>query len=89
MRRLLMDTAWARLSGSRERCAILSTDSDSYAAPDWIDRNLRAVERGADAVGGEIRLIYEDYELLPNAVRLAYLQDRRYQLLVAEMEASG
>ena len=86
VRRLLMDTAWARLGACRERCVILSTDSDSYAAPDWIAQNLRAMERGADAVGGAIRLIRHDYEALPDAVREAYGNDRAYQYLVAEME---
>ncbi len=86
VRRLLMDTAWARLAQCRERCVILSTDSDSYVAPDWIAQNLWAVERGADAVGGAIRLIRHDYEALPDAVREAYGNDRAYQYLVAEME---
>ena len=86
VRKLLMDTAWARLSSASEPCIILATDSDSYAAPDWIDRNLRAIERGEDPVGRDISIINDDYEALPNALRLAYAQDRRYQVLVAEME---
>ena len=86
VRRLLMDTAWARLAACLETCAILSTDSDSYATPDWIAQNLSAMDRGADAVGGEIRLNCNDYESLPYAVRKAYRSDREYQYLVAEME---
>ena len=86
VRKMLMDTAWRRLQGCREACAILSTDSDSYATPDWIARTLRAVEEGADAVGGELRLICNDDEVLPDGVREAYRADRRYQYLVAEME---
>ncbi len=86
VRKMLMDTAWRRLQGCREVCAILSTDSDSYAAPDWIARTLRAIEEGADAVGGELRLIGHDYESLPDGVRAAYAADRRYQYLLAEME---
>ena len=85
-RRLLMDTAWSRLQGARERCAILSTDADSYVAKDWIAQNLLAMERGADAVGGVIELICNDFESLSHAVRTAYAADRRYQYLVAEME---
>ena len=85
-RRMLMDTACARLAGCVATCAILSTDSDSYAAPDWMTQNLRAIERGADAVGGRIQLICNDEESLPVAVRLAYERDREYQYLVAEME---
>ena len=86
VRKMLMDTAWRRLQGRGGTCAILSTDSDSYAAPDWIARNLQALEKGADAVGGELRLISDDYESLPDEVRAAYEADRRYQYLVAEME---
>lgn len=85
-RRLLMDTAWSRLQGARGSCAILSTDADSYVAADWIAQTLLAIERGADAVGGVIELICNDYEALPEAVREAYGADRRYQYLVAEME---
>ncbi len=86
VRKLLMDTAWMRLSERREQSVILSTDSDSYAAPDWIAQNLRSISRGADAVGGELRLIAADHQSLPLPVREAYGDDRRYQLLVAEME---
>ncbi|GAC1426406.1 MAG: hypothetical protein NVSMB62_23940 [Acidobacteriaceae bacterium] len=92
-RRLLMDTAWRRLTqtGSsdghaRTTRAILSTDADSVVAPDWIARNLRALEEGADAVGGEIRLTYSDLQRLPLGARRAYLRDRQYQRLVAELE---
>ena len=86
VRKMLMDTAWRRLQERAGVCAILSTDSDSYAAPDWIERTLRAMEEGADAVGGELRLIDKDYETLPEGVRAAYAADRQYQYLVAEME---
>ncbi len=86
VRRLLMNTACHRLSACRETCAILSTDSDSYAAPDWIAQTLLAIEKGADAVGGAICLIRNDHESLPATVQRAYRNDRRYQLLVAEME---
>ncbi len=85
-RRLLMDTAWERLQGRHETCVILSTDSDSYPARNWIAENLRALDDGADAVGGVIELIESDYEALPLGVRRAYRNDRRYQYLIAEME---
>ena len=92
-RRMLMDTAWHRLDqgldqgrGQRSAVAILSTDSDTLAAPDWIARNLGALEDGADAVGGAIRLKAGELEALPAGARRAYLRDRRYQRLVAELE---
>ncbi len=87
VRRLLMDTAWHRLPSSCAGIwAILSTDSDTLVAADWIMQNLRALERGADAVGGAIRLKHGELELLPAGARRAYQRDRRYQRLVAELE---
>ena len=86
-RRLLMDTAWRRLEQSFERPAgILSTDADTIVAPDWITQILCALARGADAVGGSIRLKDGDLKSLPAGARRAYLRDRRYQRLVAELE---
>jgi hypothetical protein len=98
-RRMLMDTAWRRLTrtarlthtfssdlAARSAKAILSTDADTVVAPDWIARNLRALREGADAVGGAIRLKPGDLERLPSAARQAYLRDQRYQRLVAELE---
>jgi GT2 family glycosyltransferase len=86
-RRLLMDTAWHRLAqATRPATAILSTDSDTVVAPDWIARNLHALAAGADAVGGRIQLKPGELEALPTGVRRAYRRDRRYQRLVAELE---
>lgn len=96
-RRLLMDTGWRRLLHNGRTCrgrpatlaamAILSTDSDTVVAPDWIVRNLRALAGGADAVGGVIRWKQGHLESMPAGARRAYLRDRRYQRLVAELEA--
>ena len=87
-RRLLMDTAFSRLAGSRAQpCAILATDADSLVAPDWIAQNLRALQQaGADAVGGFIALKPCDLEALPAQVRVCYERDRRYAALIAELE---
>ncbi len=85
-RRLLMDTAWSRLAG-RTASAILSTDADTLVAPDWVAQNLRAIENGADAVGGVIDLMDGDLDSLPSGARDAYLRDRKYQRLVAELES--
>ena len=87
-RRLAMDTAWHRLR-TRSRSsvtAIMTTDADSVVAPDWIARNLAAVEAGADAVGGLIRLREGDLANLPQFVRHCYAQDRRYAALIAKLE---
>lgn len=86
-RRLLMDTAWARLRcHDTEACGILSTDSDTRVAPDWIAQNLRALASGADAVGGVIELKPGELALLPEGARRSYLADREHQRLVAELE---
>ena len=85
-RRLLMDTAWSRLRGRPRTCGILSTDSDTLVAPDWIAQNLRALERGADAVGGVIELKSGELDQLPEGARRAYLQDREFQRMQAELE---
>jgi len=85
-RRMLMDTAWARLDGRAGSAGILSTDSDTVVAPHWIAQNLRALDEGADAVGGVIGLKAGELERLPKGARTAYLLDREYQRLFAELE---
>ena len=86
-RRMLMDTAWHRMSENTSHvCGILSTDSDTTVAPDWIFRNLQAFEKGADAIGGAIRLKPGELDQLPEGARHGYLLDREYQRLVAEYE---
>jgi hypothetical protein len=50
-RRLAMEEA-LRTAGLKS--VLLTTDADAVPAPDWIDANLRAIENGADLVGGNI-----------------------------------
>jgi len=86
-RRLVMDTAWHRLQGARGRStAILSTDADTLVDPRWVANNLRALDQGADAVGGVIRLKEDELGDLSAGVQRAYRRDRQYQRLVAELE---
>ncbi len=86
-RRLLLDTAWQRLNGSGSVSgALLCTDADSTVAPDWIVQNLRSLQRGADAVGGQITLAEGEIESLPACVRRCYRQDRCYGELVSQIE---
>ena len=61
-RRLAMQAA-AELAGPRG--VLLSTDADSRPAPDWMLRNLEALDRGADAVAGRAELAPEDHALIP------------------------
>ena len=85
-RRMMMDTAWRRLNAREEVCGIISTDSDTQVSPDWVVQNMAALEAGADAVGGVILLEDGELQSLPLGVRKAYLRDRRYQRLVAQLE---
>ncbi len=52
-RRLAMERAW-QISSEPMRSVLLTTDADSAPIPTWIDANLRAIEAGADIVGGRI-----------------------------------
>lgn len=88
-RRLLMDTAWSRLVQAVDQgspCAILSTDADSVVATDWLAQNMRALQEGADVVGGRVNLLQQDLESLPQSVRRCYESDREYAQLIAELE---
>ncbi len=87
VRRLLMNEAARRLnSNQRGGGIILTTDSDTRVAPDWIAQNLREIENGADAVGG--RILLDDFELgkMDAAARRIHLLDEKYRLLAAEFE---
>ena len=90
-RRLLMDTAHHRLEHtSHPFPAILSTDADTIVAPDWVARNLDAIEAGADVVGGVIHLFPDDLAALRAhnpGTYLAYQLDRQLQALVAQLES--
>lgn len=83
-RRLLMDTACARLDGTGG--VLLSTDADTLLAEDWLAQTLAAIARGADVVTGAILLSAAELDALPAGARQGYLYDRCYQRLVAELE---
>lgn len=51
-RRMAMERAAAACPP--ERGVILTTDADAVPDPDWIDATLRAIDRGADLVGGKL-----------------------------------
>jgi glucosyl-3-phosphoglycerate synthase len=52
-----MDIACSRLESlGRGDGLIASTDADSMVAADWLARQLEALEKGARAIGGEVRL---------------------------------
>lgn len=86
-RRLLMDEACRRLDvvGNRN-CAILSTDADSQATPNWIARNQEELARGVDAVGGRIVIPACEKDLLDPTTRELYRHDHLYRRFVSWVE---
>jgi glycosyltransferase involved in cell wall biosynthesis len=66
-RKLGMDAAAERLrSLGFPRGLIATTDADSEPAPDWLERQLAHLERGADVIAGAIEL--DETGQLPSAV---------------------
>jgi hypothetical protein len=87
-RRLLMDDACRRLLGNyRPHGAIVSLDADTRPDPTWLAATLRAVARGADAVGGRIVTDPAERAALPHGARLRHLRDVAFRLLFAELES--
>jgi glucosyl-3-phosphoglycerate synthase len=67
-RKLGMDAAAERLrSLGLPRGLIATTDADSEPAPDWVERQLAHLGRGADVIAGAIELATEETQL-PTAV---------------------
>ncbi|MBV9300759.1 MAG: glycosyltransferase [Acidobacteriaceae bacterium] len=89
VRRLLMDEACRRLeSRDLHDSPILSTDSDSQVAPNWISRNREELTSGAEAVGGRIVIPACEECLLDPATRAIQRYDHLYRRLVAWVEDS-
>ncbi|HEX3683126.1 MAG TPA: glycosyltransferase [Bryobacteraceae bacterium] len=87
VRRLLMDEACRRLE-TLGRCEglILSTDSDSRVAPNWICRNSDEIARGAQAVGGRIVVLPCELDAMHPMTLEIYRQDHLYRRLVSWVE---
>ena len=82
VRRTLMDVAFERLCAvGLPRGVIASTDGDSTVENTWVYYTLKAIEQGADVVGG--RIIAQ-----PQPIgRRYYLQDVMYRYLQAQLES--
>jgi glucosyl-3-phosphoglycerate synthase len=89
-RRMGMELASARLLGlGRPKGLIASTDADTVVAPDWLTAQLRAVSRGAMAIGGRIELA-EDSSLPESIFRWHTKRGRRrHETLLSEPERLG
>jgi glucosyl-3-phosphoglycerate synthase len=81
-----MDIGCARLESlGRGGGLLASTDADSVVAPDWIARQLEAIEAGAEAIGGEVTLDPDEAAALPDGV----LARREADLAVRTTEAAA
>jgi glucosyl-3-phosphoglycerate synthase len=83
-RQVGMDAACARLLRvGRPEGLIACTDADTVVAPDWLTAQLRAVSRGARAIGGRIELA--DDGSLPESVWRRYAEQgrRRHERLLS------
>jgi GT2 family glycosyltransferase len=83
-RRAAMDAAAALLDGG-PRAALLSTDADGRAAPDWLTANLAALAAGADAVAGAFLPDAAEVASLPPALRIREESERAYAALSDEL----
>jgi hypothetical protein len=83
-RRLLMDTAAARLPANG---VIATTDADTVVAPDWVAMTLAEFSNGVDVVTGRILVDPAGFAEQPVAARLFHLRDVTYRALVTELEA--
>lgn len=87
-RRVAMDLALARLEAmAAPGSAILTTDADSRTPPNWIERNLAAIDAGADAVLGRLALD-EDSRSLPEALHRRGALESEYEALLTEVFAT-
>jgi Glycosyl transferase family 2 len=71
-RRLAAECALAK--SANDHTVLLTTDADGVPEPRWVENNLRAIENGADAVGGFISADESEVaQLAPNVRRRAAL----------------
>jgi hypothetical protein len=90
-RRMAMEAAadwFARQAPSPDpplRRVILTTDADTIVPPDWVARNLRAIDAGASAVAGAFDLDPAEKVALPTMLRLRLRLEARYETLITEL----
>ena len=87
-RRLAMDLAalWLH-EASAESKVILTTDADSWVAPNWISGNLAALRTGADAIAGVVSLFPEDEALLTPQLPERGGMEWHYEALLVEIDS--
>ncbi len=75
-RRLALDAAADLLASPED--LLLSTDADTYVAPDWITRTIAHIDQGYDAVAGRAFTLREDRAALGSVGRYRLNQLGRY-----------
>ncbi len=86
-RRAAMELADAWLSERNDHDGvILTTDADSRVPPDWIAKNLAAIDAGADAVLGRI-VLDDEGDRLPAALHHRGALEEAYEALLTEIAA--
>ncbi|MEE7475364.1 glycosyl transferase [Methylobacterium hispanicum] len=85
-RRAAMDAAAAWIEAGPGTGTILTSDADSRVPPDWVARNLAALEAGADAVAGRVELAPEEAALLPPSLPARGKLEDEYDALITEIE---
>jgi hypothetical protein len=83
-RRLAMEEA-LRMAGLHS--VLLTTDADAVPAPTWIAANLRAIENGADLVGGNIIGDCEEEAVLGPGFLQRAMRHLHYARLVDQLSA--
>jgi cellulose synthase/poly-beta-1,6-N-acetylglucosamine synthase-like glycosyltransferase len=85
-RRLALDAAAEHLQSPHD--VLMSTDADTWPAPDWVRRTLDHLDRGWDAVAGLARLDPGEVRRLPAGYRRRFAQIRRYQASLDRLKAA-
>lgn len=88
VRRVLMDEACRRLelAGSTDPL-ILSTDSDTRVAPNWIARNQHEARLGAEAIGGRIAVAAAEQNPPHSVTQRFQHYDHLYRRLISWLES--
>jgi len=67
------------------RRIILTTDADTIVPPDWVVRNVCAIEAGAGAVAGAFDINPREKAQLPAMLRFRLDLEARYEALITEL----
>ncbi|MBX9931861.1 MAG: glycosyltransferase [Methylobacterium sp.] len=86
-RREAMEIAAEWIESGGQAGTILSTDADSRVPPNWVARNLAAIEAGADAVAGRVELDPAEAALLPPSLPARGRLEDEYSALLTEAES--